>query len=231
MKTVVLAEFDPANHRIVNWEQRMEINPFEPPLDSSGDNPEDASSNPEQNPLPDPVVAYTANGNLEAHSAVTWLESNGVRSYAVEDNSGASLFAFGTTQNCPKCGAYMDAGIFDWPEDYGTVEDEPKSQLVEDVWTMQSMPQHYSIKKATGTKQSAFIGESLSAGLNTKSMPKTVSQKSKPKSKGRSNQTIADWSGKMSVTNPRLAMRSAERLGAIRYANMVQLNGRHLRGI
>lgn len=45
--------------------------------------------------LKNPIAAYTANGNLEAHAVVTWLESNGIRAYAVEDNSGASLFAFG----------------------------------------------------------------------------------------------------------------------------------------
>ena len=43
-----------------------------------------------------PIVAYTANGNLEAHSVVAWLGSNGIHAYAVEDNSGVSLFAFGT---------------------------------------------------------------------------------------------------------------------------------------
>lgn len=128
----------------------------------------------------DPIVAYTANGNLEAHSVVQWLEANGVVAYAVEDYSGASLFAFGaisqfhkpqvyidksdtdrasellrqfedqrvkrrqeideappitstceecgqasefpasqngTTQNCPKCYAFMDVGTFEWPGD------------------------------------------------------------------------------------------------------------------
>jgi len=55
-----------------------------------------------------PVVVYTANGNLEAHSVVTWLESNGVASYAVEDNSGASLFAFGTISQFHKPQVFVD---------------------------------------------------------------------------------------------------------------------------
>lgn len=148
-------------------------------------------SNVDEDALVDPVLAYTANGNLEAHSVVTWLESYGVRSYAVEDNSGVSLFAFGTisqfhkpqvfvnkadlpqagellrqfenqrdkrradlndappltseceecgassefpasqdgtTQNCPKCNAFMDVGLFDWPDDFDFGDAEPKPQ-------------------------------------------------------------------------------------------------------
>ncbi len=130
--------------------------------------------------LKNPIVAYVAEGNIEAHSIVDWLRSNGVGAYAVEDNSGASLWAFGrisqfhkpkvwidepdadkakglldqfekrkrarhadidaspsiaskceecgessqfpasqnsTTQNCPKCHAFMDVGQLDWPYD------------------------------------------------------------------------------------------------------------------
>lgn len=142
-----------------------------------------------------PVVAYTANGNLEAHSVVTWLQSNGVQAYAVEDNSGVSLFAFGTlsqfhkpqvfvdkidlhragellrrfeqqrnerrrksadapaieskceecgalsefpatqngtTQNCPQCHAFMDVGVFDWPDDVDFGVSEVDSQGIPD---------------------------------------------------------------------------------------------------
>lgn len=144
--------------------------------------------------IAEPVLAYTAAGNLEAHSVVTWLESNGVKAYAVEDNSGLSLFALGTisqvhkpqvfvskndlaeaggllkrfesqradrnagngdeslivstceecgvssefprsqdgtTQNCPKCHAFMDVGTFDWPEDFdfGEEEEDAKTDL------------------------------------------------------------------------------------------------------
>lgn len=58
--------------------------------------------------LKNPIVAYTANGNLEAHSVVQWLESNGVASYAVEDNSGVSLFAFGTISQFHKPQVFID---------------------------------------------------------------------------------------------------------------------------
>ncbi len=156
-----------------------------------GGEPLPPSSNADAEGLAEPVLAYTANGNLEAHSVVTWLEAHGVRSYAVEDNSGVSLFAFGTisqfhkpqvfvtkddlqragellhqfeiqrdkrradldaaapivsqceecgassefpasqdgtTQNCPKCSAFMDVGSFDWPDDfdYGDADPEPQ---------------------------------------------------------------------------------------------------------
>jgi hypothetical protein len=46
--------------------------------------------------LRDPIVAYTAGGNLEAHLVADWLTSNGVDACAVEDNSGVNLFVFGT---------------------------------------------------------------------------------------------------------------------------------------
>ena len=138
-----------------------------------------------------PIVAYTANGNLEVHSVVTWLESNGVPAYAVEDLSGLSLFQFGTisqfhkpqvfieeydseraiglllqfekqrdlrrkeledappitaeceecgsssefpasqdgtTQNCPKCYAFMDVGTIEWPDGFQEGEAEPFSR-------------------------------------------------------------------------------------------------------
>lgn len=52
--------------------------------------------NNETHTLEKPTLASTANGNLEAQSFVTWLQSHGVRAYAMEDNSGVSLYAFGT---------------------------------------------------------------------------------------------------------------------------------------
>lgn len=160
--------------------------------------PDDRSNESgDEAPLTNPVVAYTANGNLEAHSVVTWLRANGVRSHAVEDNSGVSLFAFGTisqfhkpqvfvnkkdleragellrqfeeqrdqrraeqdnsppieseceecgetsefpasqdgtTQNCPKCNAFMDVGTFDWPEDfdYGEADEDDRPERTAD---------------------------------------------------------------------------------------------------
>lgn len=155
----------------------METNPNEPPQEPlrevvEDDRPDRPAS---------PVVVYTAGSNIEAHSLVTWLESNGIQGHAVEDNSGVSLFALGTisqfhdpqvfvdkqdharavelvekfetrrvqrrengdgdepvsseceecgkssefpasedgtTQNCPKCGAYMDVGEMGWPDDF-----------------------------------------------------------------------------------------------------------------
>lgn len=60
-----------------------------------------------------PTMAYTASGNLEAHSIVTWLQSNGVGAYAVEDNSGASLFAFGTISQFHKPQVFVDKSDLD----------------------------------------------------------------------------------------------------------------------
>jgi hypothetical protein len=74
----------------------MDDNPYKPPTTPMSGEGVRPSSNEDKDALAEPVAAYTANGNLEAHSVVTWLESNGVRSYAVEDNSGVSLFVFGT---------------------------------------------------------------------------------------------------------------------------------------
>lgn len=58
--------------------------------------------------LKQPALAYTAGGNLEAHAVVTWLESNGVQAYAVEDLSGASLFAFGTLSQFHKPQVFVE---------------------------------------------------------------------------------------------------------------------------
>ena len=43
-----------------------------------------------------PVAVYTAATNLDAHLIVVMLDSKGIAAYAVEDNSGVSLWAFGT---------------------------------------------------------------------------------------------------------------------------------------
>ena len=172
----------------------MEDNPFESPKVPA--DAEQDSSNPKTKPtgegdISDPFLAYTAAGNLEVHAVVMWLESNGVPAYAVEDNSGVSLFSLGTlsqfhqpqvfvnksdgekaaelirqfesqqkelspievgasillakcekcgkssefsadldgtTQNCPKCQAFMDVGTFDWPEDFDFGEEEPEPE-------------------------------------------------------------------------------------------------------
>ena len=70
-------------------------------------NPADSDAEPSvgdagENTIADPVVIYTADGNMQAHSMVTWLESHGVKSFAVEDNSGTGLFAFGTVSQIHK---------------------------------------------------------------------------------------------------------------------------------
>lgn len=159
----------------------MENDPSKHTTPQSNEKNTPQTPNTDEHGLPEPILAYTANGNLEAHSVVEWLESQGVRSHAVEDNSGVGLFAFGTisqfhkpqvfvnksdahragellfqfesrrhqrrselndappilstceecgvtsefpasqngtTQNCPKCHAFMDVGSFDWPDDF-----------------------------------------------------------------------------------------------------------------
>lgn len=91
----------------------MELNPYKPPATPSefGRSPE--SENVTENALVAPVLAYTANGNLEAHSVVTWLESNGIRAHVVEDNSGVSLFAFGTISQFHKPQVFVDKADVD----------------------------------------------------------------------------------------------------------------------
>ncbi len=163
----------------------------------AGGSDEDSSDRDDVDSLETPTLVYTANGNLEAHSAVTWLRYNGIRAFAVEDNSGASLFVFGTisqfhkpqvfvekqelrnardllrqfetqrsqrrrdhedqspieaeceecgavsefpasqdgtTQNCPKCNAYMDVGSTGFPDDFdfGEVDQAPARELTVD---------------------------------------------------------------------------------------------------
>jgi len=46
--------------------------------------------------LTDPVMAYTATTNLEAHMLVNMLQSEGIAAHVVEDQSGMSLWSFGT---------------------------------------------------------------------------------------------------------------------------------------
>ncbi len=174
----------------------MNPNPDQSPNTPLNDNQNSGSNANNGDGIGSPVLAYTANGNHEAHAVVTWLESNGVKAHAVEDNSGVSLFAFGTisqihkpqvfvsesdyaraesliqvfesqrdarrkevenappitseceecgaesdfpasqdgtTQNCPKCYAFMDVGTLGWPEDFDFGEDEIESPIIDDV--------------------------------------------------------------------------------------------------
>ena len=46
--------------------------------------------------LKEPIAVYTAGTNLEAHMIASMLNDNGVPAFAVEDQSGASLWMFGT---------------------------------------------------------------------------------------------------------------------------------------
>lgn len=63
--------------------------------------------------LKNPVVAYVASSNLESHVIVTMLEVKGVPAYAVEDQSGASLWMFGTISQFHKPKIYVDQNDLD----------------------------------------------------------------------------------------------------------------------
>ena len=58
--------------------------------------------------LKEPVVVYTAPTNLEAHVVVSMLTANDVPAYAIEDQSGASLWMFGTITQFHKPKVYVD---------------------------------------------------------------------------------------------------------------------------
>ncbi len=85
----------------------MEPNSFEPP-DASATADHSRPLYDKRDTMVDPVLAYTANDNLELHSVVTWLHSRGVRAYAVEDNCGASLWVFGTISQFHKPQVFVD---------------------------------------------------------------------------------------------------------------------------
>ena len=85
----------------------MGPNPYKPP-DASATGDHSRPVYDKRNAMADPVLAYTANDNLELHSVVTWLHSGGVRAYAVEDNCGASLYVFGTISQFHKPQVFVD---------------------------------------------------------------------------------------------------------------------------
>lgn len=60
-----------------------------------------------------PVVVYTAPTNLEAHVVVTMLFANDVPAHAVEDQSGASIWAFGTISQFHKPNVFVDQCNYD----------------------------------------------------------------------------------------------------------------------
>jgi len=55
-----------------------------------------------------PVIVYTAATNVEAHMIVEMLHANGVPAYAVEDQSGVSLWALGTISQFHKPNIWVD---------------------------------------------------------------------------------------------------------------------------
>lgn len=55
-----------------------------------------------------PVVAYTASGNIEAHLIVNMLHNNGISSLAVEDQSGVSLWELGRLNQFHKPEVWID---------------------------------------------------------------------------------------------------------------------------
>lgn len=55
-----------------------------------------------------PVIVYTAATNVEAHVIVDMLHANGLPAQAVEDQSGVSLWAFGTISQFHKPNVWVD---------------------------------------------------------------------------------------------------------------------------
>ena len=58
--------------------------------------------------FPKPVIVYTAATNVEAHLIVDLLHANGVPAHAVEDQSGVSLWMFGTISQFHKPNIWVD---------------------------------------------------------------------------------------------------------------------------
>ena len=55
-----------------------------------------------------PTIVYTAESNVEVHLVVELLRTNGIDALAVEDQSGVSLWAFGTISQFHKPNVYVD---------------------------------------------------------------------------------------------------------------------------
>jgi putative signal transducing protein len=55
-----------------------------------------------------PVMLYTAATNVEAHVVVEMLHANGIPAYAVEDQSGVSLWMFGTISQFHQPNVWVD---------------------------------------------------------------------------------------------------------------------------
>ena len=65
-----------------------------------------------------PVIAYTAATNVEAHMIVELLLANGVPAHAVEDQSGVSLWAFGTISQFHQPNVWVDETNFEQAAGY-----------------------------------------------------------------------------------------------------------------
>ena len=55
-----------------------------------------------------PVMLYTASTNVEAHVIVEMLHANGIPAHAVEDQSGVSLWMFGTISQFHQPNVWVD---------------------------------------------------------------------------------------------------------------------------
>lgn len=58
--------------------------------------------------LKNPAKAYTAASNVEAHLIVDLLHSKGIPAHAIEDQSGVSLWMFGTISQYHKPNIWVD---------------------------------------------------------------------------------------------------------------------------
>ena len=58
--------------------------------------------------LKNPKIAYTAASNVEAHMIVELLLSNGIPAHAVEDQSGVSMWSFGTISQFHQPNVWVD---------------------------------------------------------------------------------------------------------------------------
>ena len=56
----------------------------------------------------DPTIVFTAATNVEAQLVAELLRANGIEAMAVEDQSGVSLWAFGTISQFHKPNVYVD---------------------------------------------------------------------------------------------------------------------------
>lgn len=60
-----------------------------------------------------PIIVYSAATNVEAHLIVEMLHASGIPAYAVEDQSGVSLWAFGTISQFHKPNIWVDQATAD----------------------------------------------------------------------------------------------------------------------